>query len=300
MTLENMTETTTPASGDCGSGACGCTSAVPLSAYERTAAAMPVQVAESLEAVATNVPPAINGIALTAPGEKLEVHDLKERAYGELLRQEAVRLGLLPAAVIGQEALSAPALRAQEQEVIDRMLETEVTCPQPTPEESQRYYDAHKAQFTVGQSQRVRHILFAVTPGVNVQALAQRAETALLELASNAALPERFSQLAAELSNCPTGAQGGDLGWASPGMFVPEFEEIMNKLQTGQIGDPMISRFGVHLIQVLERRDAPISERELREVARNNLREKKFEETYQLWAQEIRGHAYIEYRELPQ
>ena len=84
MTLENMTETTTPASGDCGSGACGCTSAVPLSAYERTAAAMPVRVAESLEAVATNVPPAINGIALTAPGEKLEVHDLKERAYGDL------------------------------------------------------------------------------------------------------------------------------------------------------------------------------------------------------------------------
>jgi len=54
------------------------------------------------------------------------------------------------------------------------------------------------------------------------------------------------------------------------------------------------------LIQVLERREAPISERELREVARNSLREKKFEETYQLWAQEIRGHAYIEYRELPQ
>jgi peptidyl-prolyl cis-trans isomerase SurA len=83
-------------------------------------------------------------------------------------------------------------------------------------------------------------------------------------------------------------------------MFVPEFEEVMNKLQPGQIADPMVSRFGVHLIEVLERREAPISERELREMARNSLREKKFDETYQLWAQEVRGRAYVEYRDAPQ
>mgnify|MGYP000364295221 CR=1 FL=1 len=62
----------------------------------------------------------------------------------------------------------------------------------------------------------------------------------------------------------------------------------------------MVSRFGVHLIQVLERREAPISEREFREMVRNSLREKKFDETYQLWAQEIRGRAYVEYRDPPQ
>ena len=83
-------------------------------------------------------------------------------------------------------------------------------------------------------------------------------------------------------------------------MFVPEFEEVMNKLQPGQIADPAISRFGVHLIQVLERREAPISEREVREMVRNSLREKKFDETYQLWAQEVRGRAYVEYRDAPQ
>ena len=74
----------------------------------------------------------------------------------------------------------------------------------------------------------------------------------------------------------------------------------MNKLQPGQIADPMISRFGVHLIQVLERREAPVTERELRDMARNSLREKKFEETYLLWAQEVRGRAYVEYRDLPE
>jgi peptidyl-prolyl cis-trans isomerase SurA len=50
----------------------------------------------------------------------------------------------------------------------------------------------------------------------------------------------------------------------------------------------------------LERREAPISGRELRDLARNGLREKKFDETYQLWAQEVRGRAYVEYRDAPQ
>jgi peptidyl-prolyl cis-trans isomerase SurA len=109
-----------------------------------------------------------------------------------------------------------------------------------------------------------------------------------------------FAKLAREHSQDGSASEGGDLGWVTPGMFVPEFEEVMNKLQLGQLADPMVSRFGVHLIQVLERREAPISEREVRDMARNGLREKKFEETYQLWAQEVRGRAYVEYRDAPQ
>ena len=109
-----------------------------------------------------------------------------------------------------------------------------------------------------------------------------------------------FAKLAREHSQDASGPEGGDLGWVSPGMFVPEFEEVMNTLQIGQVADPLVSRFGVHLIQVLERREAPISERELRDMARNSLREKKFDETYQLWAQEVRGRAYVEYRDAPQ
>jgi hypothetical protein len=77
-----------------------------------------------------------------------------------------------------------------------------------------------------------------------------------------------FAALARDNSQDASAAGGGDLGWANPGMFVPEFEEVMNKLQLGQIADPMISRFGVHLIQVLERREAPVTERELRDMAR--------------------------------
>ena len=82
-------------------------------------------------------------------------------------------------------------------------------------------------------------------------------------------------------------------------MFVPEFEEVMNKLQPGQIADPLVSRFGVHLVQVLARKVPPITGRELRDLVGNSLREKKYDETYQLWTQEVRGRAYIEYRDPP-
>lgn len=142
-----------------------------------------------------------------------------------------------------------------------------------------------------------RHIL--LRPGGQLSQTAARAQLAEYKRQIEAGKAD-FAKLAREHSQDASGPDGGDLGWVSTGMFVPEFEEVMNKLQIGQIADPMVSRFGVHLIQVLERREAPISERELRDLARNSLREKKFDETYQLWAQEVRGRAYVEYRDAPQ
>jgi peptidyl-prolyl cis-trans isomerase SurA len=142
-----------------------------------------------------------------------------------------------------------------------------------------------------------RHIL--LRPGGQLSQTSARAQLAEYKRQIEAGKAD-FAKLAREHSQDGSGPEGGDLGWVSPGMFVPEFEEVMNKLQPGQLADPVISRFGVHLIQVLERREAPISERELRDMARNSLREKKFEETYQLWAQEVRGRAYVEYRDAPQ
>jgi peptidyl-prolyl cis-trans isomerase SurA len=83
-------------------------------------------------------------------------------------------------------------------------------------------------------------------------------------------------------------------------MFVPEFDTVMNGLAPNQISDPLVSRFGVHIIQVLERRETQLSQRDQREIVRNALREKKQGEAYVLWAQEVRGRAYVEYREPPQ
>ena len=90
---------------------------------------------------------------------------------------------------------------------------------------------------------------------------------------------------------------GGDLGWMGAGGFVPEFEEAMNGLAINGISGPVMSRFGVHLIQVLERRTVDIEPRQLREQARNALREQKYDEVYQDWVKELRAKAFVEVRE---
>lgn len=109
-----------------------------------------------------------------------------------------------------------------------------------------------------------------------------------------------FATLARQNSQDGSAAQGGDLGWANPGQFVPEFERVMEQLAPGQISQPLISRFGVHLIQLIERRNATLSAREQREMVRSMLREKKFGEVYANWAQDVRAKAYVELREAPQ
>ena len=93
---------------------------------------------------------------------------------------------------------------------------------------------------------------------------------------------------------------GGDLGWTSPGSFVPEFEEAMNGLGPGAVSAPVLSRFGVHLIQLIERREMELTTKEVRDQARAALREQKFQSAYQEWAKDLRARAYIEMREPPQ
>lgn len=109
-----------------------------------------------------------------------------------------------------------------------------------------------------------------------------------------------FAALAREFSKDGSAQDGGDLGWANPGQFVPEFEQVMNGLAPGQVSEPLRSRFGLHLIQVLERREQPLSETDQRALARNILRERKMVEEYDTWTKEVRGRAFVEMREAPQ
>jgi peptidyl-prolyl cis-trans isomerase SurA len=153
-----------------------------------------------------------------------------------------------------------------------------------------------RAGISVTQS-HARHILLRATPQMTEAQAVQR----LLDFKRRVQAGQAdFAQLAKDNSQDASGKNGGDLGWASPGMFVPEFEEVLNSLAPGQISDPVVSRFGVHLIQLLERRQNTLGQREQREVARNLLREKKLDEAYVNWSQEVRGRAYVEYREPPQ
>jgi len=144
---------------------------------------------------------------------------------------------------------------------------------------------------------RARHIL--LRPGGKLSQDAARAQLATFKKQIETGLAN-FEDLARVHSQDGSAEQGGDLGWANPGMMVPEFEVTMNNLSPGQIADPLVSRFGVHLVQVLERREAPLSLRDQQDLARNILRERKFDQAYKTWESEVRGRAYVEYRETPQ
>jgi peptidyl-prolyl cis-trans isomerase SurA len=144
---------------------------------------------------------------------------------------------------------------------------------------------------------RARHILLRPTAQMSqAQAVARLNELRQSIVAGKA----DFAAIARQISQDGSAAQGGDLGWANPGMFVPEFEQVMNRLRPGQVGEPLVSRFGVHLIEVTDRRNAPLSDQDQRTLARNALREKKLEEAYTTWVEDVRSRAYVEMREPPQ
>jgi len=143
---------------------------------------------------------------------------------------------------------------------------------------------------------RVRHILLRPSAELSADAVERRMQEMRQQILDGA---KRFEDLARQYSEDGSAADGGDLGWASPGQFVPEFEDAMNKLPTGGVSPPVRSRFGIHLIQVLDRRETTIEPKQLREQAVNALREQKFEPAYQEWVADLRAKAFIEYREPP-
>jgi peptidyl-prolyl cis-trans isomerase SurA len=144
---------------------------------------------------------------------------------------------------------------------------------------------------------RPRHILLRPSAQLSQEAAIARLAAFKQQIESGA---KTFEALARENSEDGSAQRGGDLGWVSPGSLVPEFEEAMNALPDKGISPPVVSRFGAHLIQVQERRSVALETRQLREQARNILREQKFEEAYNEWARELRARAYIEMREPPQ
>ena len=111
---------------------------------------------------------------------------------------------------------------------------------------------------------------------------------------------EDFAALAKEFSEDPGSAlNGGELGWSTPGMFVPEFEQVMGSSVINAISEPFQSQFGWHILQVTERRQQDFSNEIMENRAENMLRQRKYEEELQVWQQEIRDEAFIEIKVSP-
>ncbi|MCB2022776.1 MAG: peptidylprolyl isomerase [Rhizobacter sp.] len=149
--------------------------------------------------------------------------------------------------------------------------------------------------FTITQT-RARHILLRPSPQLNQEAALRRLADLKRQIEAGTI---SFEQAARDNSEDGSAAQGGELGWASPGTFVPEFERAIAGVPVGGMTDPFVSRFGAHLVQVEERRNVELDLKQQREQARNVLREQKFAEAYAEWIRDLRARAYVELREPP-
>lgn len=152
------------------------------------------------------------------------------------------------------------------------------------------------AALTVMQT-HPRHILIRPSSQMNQAQAVAKLQSLRQQIVSRKA---DFSQVARQWSQDGSAPAGGDLGWVRAGMFVPEFEQVMDRLPLNTVSEPVVSRFGVHLIEVLERKPMPVSSADAREIARNVLREKKIEEAYTRWVEDVRSRAYVEMRDTPQ
>jgi peptidyl-prolyl cis-trans isomerase SurA len=138
----------------------------------------------------------------------------------------------------------------------------------------------------------VRHILLRPSEILSLEDARQK----LLALRERIENGEDFTALArAHSEDTGSAASGGDLGWTSPGQMVPEFEKAMNALKPNQMSQPVRSSFGLHLIQVLERRSHDMSREREQAAARQQIHARKADERYEQWARQLRNEAFVEY-----
>ena len=269
----------------CGSGSCGCKSGAtavlpdPIDFTPVAPAAVPSQ----------RVPASVNGVALHAQGQTPDNDTLRQLACSELLRQAAQQAGLLAMDDVGgtDGAQSEAATAA-----IEALLERELQVPEPSDEACRRHYEAHSPRYSTDEKVEARHILFAVTPGVDVVALRNRAERVLLDVRCHDGdinkAAAAFAQAAAQWSNCPSGEHGGELGWLTKDECAPEFaRELFGLKDMGVLPRLAHSRFGLHVVEVTGRMPGtPRPFETVREAVRLNLKQ-------QTWATALRQYLII-------
>ena len=180
----------------------------------------------------------VNGVAVSP----LRDESTEFAAVRELLRQRAIAAGVIAPATQDEGEVSA---------AIETLLQREVTTPEPTEAECRRYYENHRHEFESGDLVHARHILFQVTPSVRIPEIRARAEETLNALLRE---PERFAAVAAEMSNCPSGQQGGNLGQIGRGDAAPEFERAIFRLgPTGLMRELVKTRHGFHIVAIDQR-----------------------------------------------
>lgn len=153
--------------------------------------------------------------------------------------------------VLLDEAAQLGIAGVDEEAVIAALLEQAVPTAAPERSECERHYAAHPQRFTVGELIEASHILYQVTPNVDLDSLRKRAEKTLAEVLAD---PAVFAERARTQSNCPSGEVGGSLGQLSRGDTVPEFEKVVFAMAPDSIFPRLLeTRFGLHIVKVARR-----------------------------------------------
>lgn len=174
---------------------------------------------------------------------KPELDSVRER-----LLARAAQIGMLEGRAHAEVAFAS---REAEDEVIERLLETEVPDAEPTDDECRRYYEQNPRRFTAGELVEASHILFAMTSRVPPDRLRAKAAEVHAMVSRE---PARFAELSREYSNCPSSAQDGMLGQLARGDMVPEFEQALFESELlGVLPDLVTTRFGFHVVLVARR-----------------------------------------------
>lgn len=142
------------------------------------------------------------------------------------------------------------------------------------------------------QQTRARHILVRINEIVSESEARRKLENVRERIVNGV----DFAEQARLYSQDGSAAKGGDLGWLNPGDTVPEFERAMDALKVNEMSPVIQSPFGMHIIQVQERRERDVSAERQRGVARQALRERKLDEAYQDWLRQLRDRTYVENR----
>lgn len=135
-------------------------------------------------------------------------------------------------------------------DALDALLALELALPEPDEKELRRFHERNRERFRTGEAVRAAHILFAVTRPELAERLREKAREVLAQCGDE---PAAFADAARRLSNCPSAADGGDLGWLHRGECVPEFERVLFAAREPGIWPrPVATRFGWHLVRVLD------------------------------------------------
>lgn len=244
-------------------------------------------------------------ISMPAAASPAELEQTSEKAWGiyDRLQQGEDFAQLAIAYSNAQTALEGGSMGWREgdelpsmfAEIVPNMQQGQVSEPIRTPSGFHivKLDDSIGTETIIEEQTHARHILIKTTEILDDDIVQQK----LIDIREEILDEGDFAAIAKAVSEDPGSAvEGGDLGWAGPGTFVPEFEQTMEGLEINEISQPFKSPFGWHIIQVLERRTHDTTDDVRRQKAMVAIRNGKVAEETELWIRQIRDEAFVEYR----